>query len=225
VSEAPSIDDRAAAELRGFGTAGIVAILVVLAGALVGGWAAGALVLFWAYRSRTPWRDLGLARPRSWILTAMSGLLFGGALKLFTKSVVLPLLGVGPINQAFHYLVGNTAALPGLIFFILVSAAVGEELFYRGYLFERLGRLWGPSVPARVAIVTLSAILFGLAHLSGQGRDGTVQAVITGAVFGAIYAATGQLWLVMFAHAGFDLTAVAIIYFDLETRVAHWFIH
>jgi hypothetical protein len=50
-----------------------------------------------------------------------------------------------------------------------------------------------------------------------------VQAAVVGAVFGTIYAATGRLWFLMFAHAGFDLTAVAIIYADLETRVAHWF--
>jgi CAAX protease family protein len=213
------------AELRGFGVWGLVAMAVVLAGNLLGGWAAAALVLLWAYRSRTPWIEIGLARPRSWILTALFGLLFGGVFKLLSKSVLLPLMGVGPINPAYHYLVGNTLALPGIIFVILVSAAFGEEVFYRGYLFERLGKWWGKSVPARSATVLVTAILFGLAHLADQGRDGALQAVITGLVFGTIYAATGRLWFVMFAHAGFDLTAVAIIYENLETRVAHFFFH
>jgi membrane protease YdiL (CAAX protease family) len=222
VTGEPSIEDRAAAQLRGFGPAGIVSILVVLAGALVGGWAAGALVLFWAYRSRTPWRDLGLARPRRWILTASSGLLFGGLFKLFTKSVLLPLLGGSPINSAYHYLVGNTAALPGLIFYILVSGAIGEELFYRGYLFERISRFFGTSTAVRIATVVFTALLFGLAHFADQGRNGVVLAVITGGVFGTVYAAAGGLWFVMFAHAGFDLTAVAIIYYDLESRMSHW---
>jgi membrane protease YdiL (CAAX protease family) len=215
-------EDRLAPALRGFGPVGLLAILLVLAGGLVGGWLGGALALLWAYRSRTPWRDLGLARPRSWLDTALGGFFFGGGLKLFTKSVLLPLLGADPINHAFHYLAGNTAALPGILFFILVSAAVGEEVFYRGYLFERLGKLLGTSVLARVVIVAITSFVFALAHLAGQGRDGAVQAAITGAVFGTLYAATRNLWLVMFAHAGFDLTAVAIIYLDLETRVAHW---
>lgn len=215
--------DRFADELRGFGPVGLAAILVIVAGGLLGGWAAAALVLLWAYRSRTPWAALGLARPRSGLLTAIAGLGFGAAFKLFTKSVLLPLLGVAPINQAFHYLVGNTNALPGIVFFILVSAAIGEEIFYRGYLFERLEKLLGTSAAAKAAIVLVTALLFGVAHLAGQGRDGALQAVIVGAVFGAIYAGTRQLWFVMFAHAGFDLTAVAIIYANLETRVAHWF--
>jgi membrane protease YdiL (CAAX protease family) len=76
---------------------------------------------------------------------------------------------------------------------------------------------------ARIATVLLPAILFGLAHLPDQGRDGALQALITGVVFGTIYAATGRLWFLMFAHAGFDLVAVAIIYQNLETKVAHLF--
>ena len=47
------------------------------------------------------------------------------------------------------------------------------------------------------------------------------QAVITGLVFGAIYLATGNLWISIFAHIAFDLTAVAIIYWDVESTVAH----
>ena len=40
-------------------------------------------------------------------------------------------------------------------------------------------------------------------------------------VFGAIFAFTGQIWMVMCAHAAFDLMAVAIIYWNLEAAVAH----
>jgi membrane protease YdiL (CAAX protease family) len=220
-----SAEERFAAALRGFGPVGLLAMALVLTGGLLGGWAGGALVLLWAYRSHTPGRELGLALPRHAILLALAGLLFGATFKLFTKSILQPLLGAPPINPAFHYLVGNTAALPGIAFYILVSAAVGEELFYRGYLFERLGRLLGTSVPARVATVGITTLLFALAHVAGQGKDGAVQAAITGAVFGAIYAATGRLWFLVFAHAAFDLTAVGIIYGGLEMRVAHWFIH
>ena len=46
------------------------------------------------------------------------------------------------------------------------------------------------------------------------------QATIVGLVFGAIFAITGRIWMLMLAHAAFDLTALAIIYWDLETDVA-----
>lgn len=47
------------------------------------------------------------------------------------------------------------------------------------------------------------------------------QATIVGLVFGTIFAVTGRIWMLMCAHAAFDLTAPAIIYWDLESDVAH----
>jgi len=46
--------------------------------------------------------------------------------------------------------------------------------------------------------------------------------VITGLVFGTIFAITGRIWMLMFAHAAYDLTALALIYLNLETPVAHF---
>ncbi len=60
-----------------------------------------------------------------------------------------------------------------------------------------------------------------VAHYSVQGLAGAEQAMIVGLVFGTIFAVTGQLWMLMCAHAAFDLTAVAIIYWNLESDVAH----
>jgi membrane protease YdiL (CAAX protease family) len=213
-------DDAIAARLRGFGPVGILAILVILAGNLIVAPLSAVLVLMWAHRSRTPWRDIGYVRPRSWIDDAALGIVFGAALKLLMKAVVMPLLGADPINQAYHYLVGNRAALPGMIFAVTVGAGWGEETVFRGYLFERLGRLFGHGRGAKVAIVLLTAAFFGLAHYLEQGLPGVQQGMIVGVVFGTIYAITGRLWMLMCAHAAFDLTALAIIYWDLETDVA-----
>ena len=66
----------------------------------------------------------------------------------------------------------------------------------------------------------LTATFFGLAHYLEQGLPGVQQGLIFGLVFGTIYAITGRLWMLMWAHAAFDLTALAIIYWDLETDVA-----
>ena len=35
------------------------------------------------------------------------------------------------------------------------------------------------------------------------------------------FAVTGRIWMLMFAHAAFALTAYAMIYWDLESKVAH----
>jgi hypothetical protein len=39
---------------------------------------------------------------------------------------------------------------------------------------------------------------------------------------GTIFAITGRIFLLMFTHAAFDLVAYALIYWNLETWVAHW---
>ena len=51
--------------------------------------------------------------------------------------------------------------------------------------------------------------------------SGGKQATIVGLVLGTIFAGTRSLWLLICAHAAFDLTAYAIIYWDLEDEVAH----
>ncbi len=213
--------DLFAARLRGFGPLGILAILVITAGNLVVVPLSAILVLLWARWSRTPWREIGYVRPRSWIRGLALGIVFGIAFKFLMKAIVMPLLGADPINRAYHYLAGNRAALPGMLFAVIVGAGFGEETVFRGYLFERLGKLFGPGPWAKTLIVLLTAAWFGLAHYHDQGLAGAEQGTIVGLVFGTIFAVTGRLWTLMWAHAAFDLAAVAIIYWDLESAVAH----
>jgi hypothetical protein len=147
----------------------------------------------------------------------------GIALKLLMKSIVMPLLGAEPVNRAYHYLAGNRSALPGMIFALTVGAGFGEETVYRGFLFTRFRRLFGTGVAATVMIVFLTSAWFSVVHYAEQGLAGAEQAAMTGLIFGAIFATTGHIWLLIVAHAAFDLTAVVIIYRGLESGVAHWF--
>ncbi len=209
------------AELRRFGPIGIFAILLILTGNLLFVPLSALLVLLWARLSQTPWREIGFVRPGSWLATALIGIALGVSGKVILKAVVMPLLGAPATNPTYHYLVGNTAALPATLYLVIVGAGFGEETLFRGFLFDRLRALLGPERRATIAIVLVTAILFGAVHLPDQGLAGAEQATIVGLAFGAIYAVTGALPLLMIAHAAFDLTAVAIIYWDLESQVAH----
>ncbi|HVE79404.1 MAG TPA: CPBP family intramembrane glutamic endopeptidase, partial [Gemmatimonadaceae bacterium] len=126
-----------------------------------------------------------------------------------------------PVNQAYHYLAGNRAALPAAMYAMIVGAGFGEETIFRGYMFERFGKVFGSGPGAKAWIVLLTSAWFGLDHYAVQGLAGVQQATIVGLVFGTIFAATGSLFMLMCAHAAFDLTALAIIYWNLESRVAH----
>lgn len=219
-----SPDDTRAVSLRGMGSMGWIATVVIaLAGPVLEPLGA-VLTLLWARSSRTPWRDLGLVRPSNAWRDVAIGIVSGVLLKLAMKSLVMPVLGAPPVNAVYHWLAGNTAALPSMIFDVIVGAGFNEELVFRGFLFLQFRKLLGSSLRARVITVVVTALYFGAVHYPGQGLPGAEQATIVGLVLGTWYARTGRIWPAMVAHAAFDLTAVALIYNGLETTVAHWFL-
>jgi membrane protease YdiL (CAAX protease family) len=222
-TEAAPPDDPLAAKLRGFGPIGILAMVVVVGfGPLFEPF--GVLpALWWTHRSRTPWRELGFVRPRSWFATVAIGVVFGTTFKLAMKAIVMPLLGAPEINQVYHYLANNPAALPGMMAVVVLGAGFGEEFVFRGFLFERLGKLLGSGLPAKAAIVVLTSLLFGGIHYFVQGFSAVEQSTIMGLVFGTIFAVRKRIFMLMVAHATFDVVAVLIIYWDLESYVAHFF--
>lgn len=217
-----SADDPTAKRLRGFGPLGILAIVVILAGNFLFLPLSAILVLVWARLSETPWPELGYVRPKSWVRAVAIGVVFGVALKLVMKAIVMPLLGAPPINEAYHFLAGNTAALPGMLWLIIVGAGFGEETLFRSYLFERFRKLLGDSVSAMTFIVLFTSAWFGIIHYPFQGLPGAEQATIAGLIYGTIFAIKRQIFPLMVAHVAFDLIAVALIYWDVETPVAHF---
>ncbi|MGZ5659771.1 MAG: CPBP family intramembrane glutamic endopeptidase, partial [Usitatibacter sp.] len=173
-----------------------------------------------ARASNTPLRALGFKTPRHPAVMLAAGLALGILLKLALKSVAMPLLGAPATNPAYHYVVGNAAALPWLIAMVLINATFGEEVFFRGYLFERLGALLGTSRAALFATVLITAALFAMGHYYDQGLPGVQQASMTGLVLGGIYAWRKEIWLPMVVHAAYDIAAIVVIYMDWEEAVA-----
>ena len=211
------------ARLRGLGPLSWLAFLVILAGTALSPGVGALLVVGWAALSGMPWPDLGFVRPRRVWLTVPVGIAVGIAFKLAMKSLVMPLLGAPPMNMAYQHLAGNSAAFHGMVFPVLFGAAFGEEVLFRGYLFERLGRIMGRSRPATLATVVITSGLFAAAHYGGQGVPGVQQALVTGLVFGGLYARTRALPFLVVVHGAFDIAAAWLIYHRLETTVAHWF--
>lgn len=206
--------------LRGFGPLGLVSILVIFLGVMVAPPIGAVLVLVWVVLSGTPWRDIGYVRPGSWIGGLVAGAVFGVALKIFMKAVVMPYLGAPDQNPAYQYMVGNAKALGEFLVYVIIGAGFAEETFFRGYLFERLGKILGPGALSKALIVIATSALFGVAHWQ-QGLPGIEQATIVGFVLASIFAVTGRIWFLMVAHAAFDFAAALMIYFNLEAKVAH----
>ncbi|MFN2622387.1 MAG: lysostaphin resistance A-like protein [Chthoniobacterales bacterium] len=217
------IEDHLAARLRGFGPLGILSILIIVAGNFLIAPLSAILALVWAWLSRTPWRDLGFVRPRNWIRTLVVGTVFGVALKFAMQSIVMPVLGAAPVNAPFHFLAHNPAEVPWMLYTIIVVAGFGEEMLFRAWAFERFGKLLGTASWAKAIAVFITSVLFGYAHYGFQGMPGVQNATIVGLAFGSVFAVTGRIYLLMIAHVAFDLVAYAMIYWEFETAVAHFF--
>ena len=88
---------------------------------------------------------------------------------------------------------------------IWVSAAFGEEMFFRGYLVTRLQEALPSSRLASIIAVIIPALIFGYGHYHYQGIRGLVMTGFIGVAFGISYLALKKnLWPVIFVHGMID---------------------
>ena len=206
--------------MRGFGPIGVLVFIVIAALGPVLEPLGTVLVFAWVRASHVPWREVGFVGPKSWVRATIFGIVIGGGLKVVLKALVMPLMGADPINQTYHYLAGNSVAAGVMALYLLV-ASFNEETVFRGFVFQRLGTWLGPNIPAKIATVMVSSAWFASVHYVEQGVAGVEQAAVTGLTFGTMFAVTRQIWMPMMAHAAYDLTAIAIIYWNVESTIAH----
>jgi uncharacterized protein len=216
-----STRDRFATHLRGFDAIGLMGFVAVMAGALVTPLAGAVLILVWAWLSRTPLRDLGLARPKSWLGGLLLGLTLGAALGVAMKAVVMPLLGAPTLNLSYQFVAHDNGAALDQAAYAVYGAGFADELVFHGFLFERMRALLGESLAATAATLVVSTALFALVRWQ-QGWFGMASAACVGLVLGIAYLAAGRrLYMPMIAHAAFALTGLAMIVYGLETQISH----
>jgi uncharacterized protein len=167
-----------------------------------------ALVLvlaYWAYVrwwERRPVRELSLIGAPSEIL---AGLLLGG---LLFSAVVAVLAGVGVFTLEA---VGSLHDLGTVVVSMSPKIAVGaliEELLFRLLALRLLERSFGTAWA-----LTLSSLLFGLAHLGNAGASpliGVMLGMELGLLFGAAYFLTRRLWLCTAMHLAWNFVQGAV---------------
>jgi len=122
------------------------------------------------------------------------------------------LLDVHPDLSGYGALKGNAEVALQLLGYALVSAAIGEEILFRGFLLHQLTEVFGSSQRARWSIILVSSVLFGLAH-SIQGATGIVTTGFVGLVFSwAWFRSNRNLWALMTAHALVDSFGIGMLY-------------
>ncbi len=169
----------------------------------------------------TGWREIGLARPKSWLRTALLGL--GTAfltivMVLVVQNIALNLPGAEVAEadmSRFNPLEGNLPLLLTSIFLAWTAVTFGEEMMYRAFLINQLGVLF-QSVKLRLALsLMFSSVFFGLVHFY-QGPLGIVITGLIGLLFGVMYLWSGRnLWVTIIAHGLVNTLSFMLVFFGV----------
>lgn len=187
--------------LKLVGVDGIVTLLFVQNGLFI---VLPALRVLWLQRK--PASELGLHFERPLRLIGIGiGL---GVLVLLSNIVFSSLFGVMGIrqNQSAQYPLYRGDYIGQILFLIgaAIFAPVGEEVLFRGYIFNTLKRIWGQRRWGKAGAYGISAFLFLLAH-SGAASEGLIALLLPAFVMGLLLAwaidRTNSLVPCIIAHA------------------------
>jgi uncharacterized protein len=166
--------------------------------------------------------DIGLG----WTPASRRNLAFGvlGGIGAAVVVIVLPLVLRGADLEAVPNEHFNWQSML-FVSILLLFGAVGEEMLFRGYGFQVLVKGIGP-----FATVLPVAVLFGLAHSQNLnfGPLALVNTVLWGVVLGYAYLRSGDLWLPIGLHFGWNwalpLLGVNLSGFTMDVTgyAMHW---
>lgn len=157
--------------------------------------------------------DFGLAfRPLDVPIGVVTGVVAQVVLVPLIAVLLRPLVGdpdvSGPTRKTIESADG--VGLAFLVLFVVVGAALVEELFFRGLLLRALERRFSTGWA-----VGLAAVMFGLAHPQALPVDALVVVMVSLSALGAVLAVlavrSGRLGPSIFAHATFNLWTVIFL--------------
>lgn len=177
----------------------------------------GVATLFLRRTGGGNWRGLGFTRPKSipfsiamGVLGTIIGFLLFNIMVGVTRKFGLP----GPdISGLSDVLNGNLANY--IQFMVLVvwgSAAIGEELFARGFLLNRMEVFFAGLPGAWVLAAIAQALAFGMLHFY-QGLTGILGTALIGFMMALLYRFTGRnLVAPIVAHGLIDTYGITALY-------------
>lgn len=115
-------------------------------------------------------------------------------------------------HSSYGTLEGNLGAAFRLLAYALVSAAIAEEIVYRGFLLHQLSAVLGSSFASKAAAVCIGGVVFAIPHYE-QGIVGMISITLVGIGFGFVFFRSGRnLWALMIAHAFVDIWGIYGLY-------------
>ncbi|MBS2027366.1 MAG: CPBP family intramembrane metalloprotease [Deltaproteobacteria bacterium] len=183
----------------------------------------GAVVLLHARFVDGTIEPVGFTRPAVLGRSLRRGFVAALALYALMKFLVNPVLHHLTHQAAdlsrLDALRGNVPAVLQFLLEVWTTAAVGEEVLFRGFAIRQVTAALGDSVPARALAVIVSSVLFGLAH-AYQGLTGVLSTGLTGMLLALLFlSGRRSLWTNIFAHGFVDTVSILVIFASLDLRL------
>lgn len=164
-------------------------------------------------------KNLGLFKPKSWLITILIGLIVGLFIQVFGIYILSPIREwfgiVQEIPASYADIEGNNSKL---IIYLLVSwttAGFGEELIYRSFFLGQFVSVFEKTKYKWTLTLVISSIIFGLLHFN-NGFDAVIGTTITGFIIGLVYLKTNRnIWAAYITHAVANTVGFLIIYSGL----------
>lgn len=122
----------------------------------------------------------------------------------------------GADMTGYDYLEGNLPMLIVALLAVYVVSSFGEEVVYRGFLMTRVAEMGGCGKLGWGIAVTVSAIVFGLAHFD-WGVVGIVQTTFMGLALALSFLAVKRkLWILVLAHVYIDTVLLVQMYIGMS---------
>lgn len=160
--------------------------------------------------------DLGLTRPKRWWTVPFWVL---GILVVFVLAQALvpqllaPIFDIpAPDMSRYDFIRGNALAAVSMALLLPLTAAIPEEIVYRGFLVHQFERLYGNTRAGASLAVLSQAVIFGLVHFQ-WGLGGILMTSIMGLVWGFAFLLCGRnLWVVIMAHSAAHIALILQLY-------------
>ena len=176
------------------------------------------------------WRHFGLIKLpklKSWLLLPVQALFAivailatGVGTATIGAALGFEFMGEEPTGIMDRFGAVADGSLPHYLLWLAISilaAGLGEELFFRGYMINRLRDGLGSGVVMTALTVLLPAIYFGYGHFYYQGLRGLITTGLIGLSLGLLFLIYKRnLWPLVIAHAAVDCLAFTALYFNLD---------
>jgi membrane protease YdiL (CAAX protease family) len=173
-------------------------------------------VLFVTKRRSFSYADLGFKRPERlwtvpiWVIGIFVVYAFAQAVVPGVLSLVVDL--PAPDFSRYDAVYQNLPLALLLLVLLPLTASIPEEMIYRGFLMDRLSRIFGKGTSGTVLTVAVQALIFGSVHFQ-WGVGGILITAIMGLIWGTAFILSGRnLWIVILAHSFGHTVWIILLY-------------